>query len=429
MCDYNLIKPTLLEIIKQEYEKNSNFNELKYKLIKNKYKLKETNNTCIVYSEYSDTFNKNSPPTESFIIEKSTLRIIVKYATPILYNNDATNFLKKRKINWENIIIEQSYEGHYFVLYYNENKWNIGSRKCLNATQFPYKNIFDETKLNKNYCYHFILVHHKNKNIVDYSKFMNNKEYEKFIHVLTTEKYTLNEISDVNLLNNSLHFSCLDEVVASLENISSFDQKNNKVSSEGFIIKIYEGAPRKSSFIVLKLQTKIYQYIKKFIPFSTNIDQCYLELYQRNKLTELLPYFSDYVNLIKSRVHNSMKNLSGELLNIYHNTRNKRNREIYKLLPSSFKQLLYDLHGIYLSKINNNPANKYHTKISEKLVEPNSLNIHDVYYYLKNIQFRTLIQIFYDRLMIIKNNQSIPFINKNCIYLLTQSTLMFNINI
>ena len=155
------------------------------------------------------------------------------------------------------------------------------------------------------------------------------------------------------------------------------------------------------------------------------IFNCKLPLFPflQNKLSELLPYLSDYADEVSKRIHNSMCTISSEILSIYHNTRNKNNSEIYNALPTTFRKVLYDLHGIYISKINIIQDN------SNKLIEPNSLNIHDVYYYLKNLQFGILKKIFYDRLMIIKENQSIPFINKNCIYALTQSSLMFNINI
>ena len=53
-----------------------------------------------------------------------------------------------------------------------------------------------------------------------------------------------------------------------------------------------------------------------------------------------------------------------------------------------------------------------------------SINVHDVYHFLKNLPAHELRQIYYERSLLLTNKLS-TFLNKTCIYTMTQSTLMF----
>lgn len=132
-------------------------------------------------------------------------------------------------------------------------------------------------------------------------------------------------------------------------------------------------------------------------------------MYQTNKLKTYLPYFGK-VNGIVTTISSSLKNLSQELLNAYHMTRNHKNEELYNLLPSSYKTVIYDLHGIYMKTSTDN----------NKSVP---INVNSVYFYLKDISLNNLVKIYTDRLDLL-TNPKVTFVNKSCIYTSTLTSLM-----
>ena len=118
----------------------------------------------------------------------------------------------------------------------------------------------------------------------------------------------------------------------------------------------------------------------------------------------------------------SMKTISREILNIYHTTRKKKHQELYKQLPESYKKILYGLHGVYINSkkkeiINRKPIEYDETK---------SITVHDVYYYVKELTSYQLIELFKERIQLLKNNNFEETMNHSCIYTLTQTKLMFD---
>jgi hypothetical protein len=210
--------------------------------------------------------------TRSIIIEKESLKPIASQFNKIIFNEDALKYISNS--NWSNIVIQPCYEGTLLLVFNHNDKWYISTRRCLNAENSNWiknlsynkmffdamNNKFKLEDLNKDYCYHFVLVHYKNKNIVNYS---NLKPYYKELYqVMTTEKYTLNEVEATvpNIMKvESKNFNDIDELLNKLSQISEEDTKSFNISTEGYVLKVYHGEKYKSQFTVLKLQTEIYQ--------------------------------------------------------------------------------------------------------------------------------------------------------------------------
>ena len=429
------------------------FEELKNEILKKdetgnqiySLSLKEDDDLCIIY--YNNTVqNKNQEPfiTElenscrSIVLDKKLLKPIVTQYNKIVYNADTLEFIKDK--NWNDFIVQKCYEGTLIMVFNHENKWYMTTRRCLNAQDSSWiknnsyyemftdamKDKFTYEELNANYCYHFVLVHHKNKNIVTYNSF--GKDYKELFHILTTEKYTLNEINctindKIKYIENE-KFKSLSDLITALNTQNELDRSYQKVTSEGYVLKYYTGKLYQSPFITLKLQTDIYDTIMKLKPNNSNIYQCFLELYQRDKLNDFLPYFTKYGNEVIKRIHLSMQNISKEILDLYHMTRNKQNNEIYEQLPNQYKKCLYDIHGLYIKNRTGDFNNGVDT---QQFGSIKSINVFNVYHYLKNLPPNELRQIYYDRIQLV-NNTTFKFINKNCINSLTQSTIMFKNN-
>lgn len=394
--------------------------------------IKELDDLCIIYNnapvknEHTDSILELENSLKSMIFEKDTLKPIASQNNVILYNKDAIDYLSTK--NWKNVIITPCYEGTSIIVFNHNDKWYVSTRRCIDAKtsvwvhSMSYNDLFNETiankftfnELDKKYCYHFVIVHHQNKNIVSYEPEF-GKKYKELIHIMTTEKYTLNEIEykiPNTIESRNQHFSCIDELLSELTNISSANEKSHVITTEGYVLKVYDGEINKSPFKVLKLQTAVYQMLNHIRPNNSNFHQCCLELYQKDQLNIYLPYFTKYVNNIKYRINKSFKTITREIFNLYHITRQRKNPHIYEKLPSSYKTVLYNIHGLFINDKKRN---------SDK-----TITIHDIYYYLKQtITAQNLRQIYYDRMKLIQNNVDFPFINKTCIETMTQSTLMF----
>jgi hypothetical protein len=388
----------------------------------------------------------------SLIVDKKTLKPVASQFNKIIYNDDAVEFLQDK--DWNSVVVQKCYEGTMLLLFNHNDRWYISTRRCLDAGESvwiknkSYKEMFDESlgedfsydNLDKNLCYHFILVHHQNRNIVSYNDL--GKEYKELYHVLTFEKYTFKEvecqIKGVNYIETE-HFDNLEQVCEKLDELSKDDEMQHTISNEGYILRVYsdkENLVQLEPFTLLKLQTELYQKIMKMKPNNSNVHQSYLELYQKDKLVDFLPYFTKYNNDIIKRVHTAMKNMAKEILDLYHSTRQKKNPHIYHGLGDQYKKALFELHGIYIShrkqEFKNMPDMSDMSDNSNPNSNPNtlndnmskSINVHDVYHYIKSLPTNELRQLFYERTALLENNDN-EFLNRNCMYTMTQTTLMF----
>ena len=374
--------------------------------------------------------------------------ILSVFPKPLYINADAKHHLKNNPDMWDDFIIMQSYDGPIIQMIFDNlsQKWLTVSEHSLYANEYYGKNktisdiLLDTNKLTNNIldkldktlCYTFIILHNRYKNIVQYNNLQNN--YTELVLFNVSVKGSpatfvpLNTLynNDIELYSNFIkmseyNFSCYDEFENSINKISHDNLLSKKITTEGFIFWNI----KKNYFI--KIQTDIYININTIKSSNKNNYRIYLNLYQKDKLTDFLPYVSKYTNEIINRINISMKTLSKEFLNIYHVTRHKNNKELYNSLTELYKKILFQLHGIYIYKRKNefnhsNISNSENISISD--LESKSISVHDIYHYLKTIPFDQLYQIYIDRLNMINNPLLIPNLNVQCIYTLTQTQLM-----
>lgn len=462
---------TLINRLSERKGSNITFEDLKGELSRKdedgkpiyNVNFKEDDDLALIYytdsssesTEASDLSKQIEDYCRSYIIEKSSLKPIGSQFNRIIYNEDAKEFLSNK--DWRKVVVQTCYEGTMLLVFYHNEHWHVSTRRCLNSDESTwikdksYWDMFEEARdgkfelddLDKDYCYHFILVHHKNRNIVNYSRL--GREYKELFHTLTTEKYTLNEVED-NLEGKvnkviSENFESYESLLKTLDNINTKNEMHNNITTEGFVLRVYEGEVHKSPFKVVKLQTPVYQKIMRIKPNNSNIHQSYLELYQKDRLSEFLPFFSKYNNDIIKRINQAVKNVAREILDLYHCTRQKKNPQIYNNLTDQYKKILYGLHGLYIedrkqdfnrSRVESNENhNEQHNgqQDEEELINKSisrSINVHDVYHYLKSIPPNEFRQIFYERMLLLDNDE-MTFLNSDCIYSKTQSMLMFGL--
>lgn len=409
-----------------------NVDELKERVEHANLSYKEDDDFMIVYSKTNDRSDSEiDNVTKSVIIDKAQLQQLTTQFNKPIYNSETETFLTDK--DWNKVSVQMCYEGTLIVVFYEKGKWYICTRKCLDATKsawikgLSYYDLFMEAidgkfkldDLNKSFCYHFVLIHHKNRNIVDYTSMFGNY-YRKIAHVMTLEKYTNKRveyiINDKVLYPQRVQCSSIETLKRSLSDISEHDEQNRSITTEGFIIEYDDG----TDTTLLKLQTHIYTRIASIKPNTNNLDAMFLELYQRNELAEIVPYFSKQVGEVINRIHSSMKAISGELLNIYHATRCHMNEKLYDDLPSSYKCVLYTIHGVYINK----RTREIERNKTSELGDKKSITIHDVYECLKSVDSYTLRKLFIDRLTLIEHDDVREYIDVECFDAIIQGKLM-----
>ena len=439
---------SILERMNKGRDTQLTFDEFKAELLAidengdRKYSLnmKEHGTLAIIYYDDVQTNSRRDVElpeweknTRSVVWDKVLMQPIASQYGKIIYNEEAVDLLAK--VDWNRVVVEPCYEGTTILVFNHDDTWYVTTRRCLDANESSwikrksYREMFNETMegkftfddLNPDYCYHFVLLHYLNRNIVTYSEFGNM--YKEIIHTLTTRKYTCQEVhckvSEQSRCIQRINFGNLNQLLDEVEELSKADDERKQVTTEGFIVRVYEGDVENSPFQVMKIQSELYQMLLKMKPNNSNIHQSYLELYQRDKLREFILYFRNGKGDIIKRINMAMRQFATEILNMYHGTRKKKNPEVYADLMDNYRKVLYELHGVYIEN------KKYSPEDGEG--KSSSITVHDVYFYLKNLSPEKLRQLFLERWSMLQRNdcKSNIFMDKGNIHINIQTLLMF----
>ncbi len=424
--------------------------------------------------KYTDKFVENLANNCKFIVlDQKSLKVIDNHLNKLHINQNAIDLLKT--INkWQQVEVTKYHTNTKHVSMFNyNNKWFIAHSKNLihidekniqeicnystiinmtntenieniehnqkNITKIflsylKDKHIITENNcidknVNKNFVYHFLIKNSEFKKIPSHN---NKNNYGISISWITD--LNCNVLRQDDLSNNfictkiqyekKLYFSCLDELLTSIDTMNNDDMMSKNIQYAGYHIKIFNTTY--TSFKSCFISTEIYNYITCLLPQHKNQYRNYLELYQYDKLTEILPYLHKYPADVVRRINMSVKTLSKEILNIYHSTRNKQNCDLYKVLPIRYRKVLYNLHKIYV----NQKYGEFIIKSNDTMKEKKSISVDIVYGYVKGLKNFELIDLFQNRTVLIKELQNIDFDYSEIMYtdnidIITQSELMF----
>jgi hypothetical protein len=400
------------------YDNFRNFLDKKYGKFITETSIECRNNICLINT---DNLSKNAINSSNIIeipnmiIDKTTMQIICVMPNVIKVNNINKYITKKTEI----IEAISVLSGLDIVLFHNDDIWYVCTHSNINSdlvTEIFYE--IAEKKINleeldKDLCYYFVMVGHKLKKIIGNYALFHHKD--ELILKYTCKKYTKDFNYD-NCFNeiyalNKYTFENLEEINNKLNKIS-YDNKNSKnITVTGFDI-FYNDC-------FIRVHTSMYYSLIKHIPENMNINLIYVQLYQNNKLSDILPFISKYASDIIYRINTTMKTISKEILNIYHATRKQKNTDLYESLSEIYKKIIYDIHGMYIinrkKEINEN---------NSPYLDGKAITIHDVYYYLKNIKFNVIIQLFNSRTELLSNPLAQPYVIKNCILTAAQINLV-----
>lgn len=422
----------LLNVINQL--PNRNLETLKNTLDDYNLSIKEKDGLILIYCDNKGVEGNVELENNcrSIILDSKTLEPIGSQYSRIIYNEEAEEYLQE--CDWDKVSVQKCFEGTYLLVYNHNNKWYISTRRCIDASEsvwikgMSYLDMFNDARqdkfemseLNPDYCYHFVLVHYKNRNIVNYSHF--ERHFKEVYHVMTSRTGSLAPVDTIINDNVALvvneKFPSFDNLKNALLTLSSSNEASSRITSEGYILKVYNSD---GTFKILKIQTPIYRRLSELKPNNSNFHQIYLELYQKDNLKAFLPFFERFNSDTIKRIDIAMKNVSKEILDVYHMTRQKKNPDVYIALTEQYRKVLYGLHGLYIENRRIDfPDSK--TGLFDKKMSK-SINVHDVYHYLKNIPAHELRRLFSDRLELLKVPK-MTFMN-DCINTIAHTKLMF----
>jgi hypothetical protein len=370
------------------------------------------------------------------VIDKRTL-------LPIVYLNKTQNYfdicstdtidtyeyLEQR----DTIKIYKNYIGESVTMFSHNNEWMLLIKNKLYKIDSEYLivSIFKQTledkidinKLNTDIVYEFMLLHYRLNKPVTYPQW--GEDFEEILYINSTEKYTMKpfliDVPNKFINNNRLYFSCFDEMNVYLEGLHKNDKQYKKLTIQGLVFTYMQDG----DIYKILLNTRIYDEISKYFKDLENIHKTHLYIYQKDKCGDILTYVTNNPHTIIRRINISLNTLAKEILNIYFLTRNKQNEELYDILPKCYRDCLFNIHKIFISKRERDIINKD----SDGLMEKRSVTVDNVYCYLKSIATDTLTTIYQVRKDLLHNIKNLSLskddiMYESCINTMLQSKLM-----
>ena len=325
------------------------FDELKTLVESDIYKLKvkedkTKESLAIIFNNYESNLNEEMVLFfNGVIIDKNTLKIVCYTFDKCLEDEN----LDMKLLEGE-LYVEPAFEGTLIRVYYAENKWNISTKKMIDAYNAKwissksfgelFSELFDVNllpQLNINYCYSFLMSHNDNNIVLKY-------DHNFLIHINTIDLVQNCEVSvDIGIQKNTL----LKIENTNKEYLDSYieELKNNSYNTEAGFILINNQYRRQ------KINKKMYLKYRDLWGNTNNRLFRYLHLRKNNDLLmEYLNYYScDKETFLKYEHY--LMSISTFILDIY------RNRHVSKKIdkvPYYIRDIIYKIHGLYLQTRN-----------------------------------------------------------------------------
>lgn len=387
----------------------------------------------LIFSNSKQSANSElAKECRSLVLDRDTLEIVSYSCNDPICNSDAKHYLLNQEDQPQQTII-QCYEGTLMHVFfhngtaYNSTTKNLYSQESVWKGEKSHNQMFQECisklgitdftdKLSKNHCYYFILMHHENINVVDYtSRF--GEGYARLALAIVRDQKTQEEIDIYNpeVLSTVFPTEFIGEDKIILPEVypdmTSLEEENNKghisipAKNEGLLIKVFNNKTNKH--LILKFQTTDYQF-GQAVGSNTNIFLALLWLYQQNNLAHFLQNFKNFETFRKIENPNNKKEFfdtigmvdavfkvltseAYELLKILWDikTGSHKNVELYKYLPKEMKDLMFAIRGIYFKKKAEYINNKKNTTNGAKVARC-VLKISDIYDLMKSYDISKL---------------------------------------
>jgi hypothetical protein len=425
-----LITP-ILESLKDDFEdfRKKLFN---YGILTKDY---TDNGLILLYHKYeSPIANELERECRSLVIDRSTLKIKSYSCETPRINKDGMEYLITNST--EQQLINLCYEGTYLSIFNHNEKWYVSTRRCLDSQDSVFNPVekqnpkshyemFEEVlqtagfnsfhefslRLNPEQSYYFVLIHHLNKHIIDYTNEF-GPDYKRLC--LTTIRD--NDMNEINIYENNVDFAKYDNsgiifIPQKFESYELFANLNKTIKYdeipelEGIVIRVWNNSMNK--YHLIKFQTINYQFTQ-VLGNDKNIFKGLVYLYQNNKLVNYFEQNSTTTENIK-KITNPLnpqesydtigvidavfKACTSELFELFKNlwsikTGHHQNTALYNLLPKEYKDLMFTIRGIYYKK-KGSILNKENVTIED--IKNSHLKITDIYHYIKLLPTETFV--------------------------------------
>ena len=361
--------------------------------------------------------------------------IVVTYANSTPERIDCNNYINSIYSSEDKVY--EAYDGTIITVYNYKDEWFFGTSSCpdANSSKFSHPtkrhgNMFDEIlfkifkehisaeevsaltsdeislklrnlfvqHLDPSMAYEFIIVHHENKHIVDYSGLLGN-DYMELFHINTKHRNLLIENDIIASIIPSL-FERGVKYPLQFNNIQeAYAHINSSQHSYGLIVKkMVEGKVK-----LYKISTDAINYREETDPCHPNIWINILSVYMKNKteytIKDYIANYNPNINLPLDNnnqkidptylIHTIISTIKDSLYSYYKATtiyypnynRFKMNKDMDKQFPPIIQY--------HLAQLRNLQVNTYKTKM---------INMGNVYHYLCQCNdvnnIKTLIQFF-----------------------------------
>ena len=404
-------------------------------------KFKDRSDIVLLHNSYIrnnvDNFKELYEQCRSVVLDFSleNNNIVVTYANSIPERINYNTYINT--LNSPNDKIYEAYDGTIITAYNYKDEWFFGTSSCpdANSSKFSHPtkrhgNMFDEilfkyfrkhitaeevsaltteelslklrnlfvAHLDPNMAYEFIIIHHENKHIIDYTGLLGDNYMEMF-HINTKQRNTLIENDIISSIIPSLIEYGIKYPLSFTNMNDAYTYINTTPYSYGLIVKKVVEEKVK----LYKISTDIINYREETDPCHPNIWINILSVYMKNKteytIKDYIANYNPSINLPLDNngqkidptylIHTIISTIKDSLYSYYKATtiyypkfnRYKMNKEMDKQFPPIIQY--------HLAQLRNLQINTYKTKI---------INMSNVYHYLCQCNdvnnIKTLIQFF-----------------------------------
>lgn len=323
----------------QEQQIN-NFDNLKLILENSPFNLKIKDdinfpNLFLIHNQENSDFSlKLVKECNGIIVEKDTFKIVC-----YTFNKCSDNTSFDETLDLDNLYSEVALEGTLVRLFYYNNKWNLSTKKCIDASKSKWisnKNFLElfneclngyniESYLHQQYCYSFILAHPENNIVINYQACT-------LFHISTRDMTSLVEVDQFIGINKTdkkkVDKTDLPVIFGQILNDSNL---------------LYEGCIFiDHNYNRYKVRTPHFLKVRSLWGNTNNRFFRYLELRKDlNMLNEYLSYYPrdrDIFMIYEGKV----SELANDILLYYMGKHVHKNITV---VPFYFAKIIYKLHG------------------------------------------------------------------------------------
>ncbi len=309
-----------------DYFKNNFYNKIFVKKI--------DENLVLIYNNF------DSSDSETSDIYNECRSVVVKLGdTPrvISYTHDNIKYLKISEYhNQTNPLdtCEESFEGTLISVFNHDGSWHLTTSRCgsIDSSYYYSKTrsfgtLFDEcvralglesrdeflSKLDQTKCYYFVLVHHENKYVVDYTERF-GPSYAKLIHAITRDGNTM------RLVESNLEIEGL--VVPT--KFPSYQDGLNWIMgglepTEGLIIQRHNADTGKDQ--LMKIHTDKYWLAKSRNPNYPSRWFAYLDIFKKDDPTFRIPDYQANKSIVENlEIGSKQIDITGMIYLLYKGT-------------------------------------------------------------------------------------------------------------